>query len=82
MVRRQRDRRLGTRVEFGRRAVIWARRAATAVASGHNDALIRPTVPELGTLLLLLNVGFIIRATRSGRFWPWAYVILFLPGSG
>lgn len=39
-------------------------------------------MPELGTILLLLNVAFVVHAARSGRFWPWGYVILFLPGFG
>jgi hypothetical protein len=39
-------------------------------------------MPEIGTILLLLNVIFVVHAARSGRFWPWAYVILFLPGFG
>ena len=39
-------------------------------------------MPELGTLLLLLNVVFVVHAARSGRFWPWGYIILFLPGFG
>ena len=35
-------------------------------------------MPEFG-LLFIVNAFFIIHAARTGRFWPWAYVILFLP---
>ena len=32
--------------------------------------------------LFLLDVAFIVHAAKTGRFWPWAYVILFIPGLG
>src|SRR5579863_6112514 len=35
-----------------------------------------------GIILLLINVVFIVHAAKTGRFWPWGYVILFLPGFG
>jgi hypothetical protein len=35
-----------------------------------------------GIVLLLINVGLIVHAAKSGRFWPWGYVILFIPGFG
>jgi hypothetical protein len=35
-----------------------------------------------GIILLLINVGLIVHAAKSGRFWPWGYVILFIPGFG
>ncbi len=35
-------------------------------------------LPEFG-LLFIVNAFFIIHAARTGRLWPWAYVILFLP---
>lgn len=38
-------------------------------------------MPEFG-LLFIVNAFFIIHAARTGRFWPWAYVILFLPVVG
>src|SRR5580704_4876446 len=33
-------------------------------------------------VLVLVNATLIIHAAKSGRFWPWAYVILLLPGFG
>jgi hypothetical protein len=39
-------------------------------------------VPAIGSILFLLNVFFIIHAARTGRFWPWAPVMFFLPGFG
>jgi hypothetical protein len=35
-----------------------------------------------GIVLLLINVGLIVHAAKTGRFWPWGYVILFIPGFG
>ena len=34
---------------------------------------------SLGVLLLVLNVVLIVHTAKTGRFWPWAYVIFFLP---
>ncbi|MDE2385600.1 MAG: hypothetical protein KGO53_13375 [Alphaproteobacteria bacterium] len=34
------------------------------------------------SLTFLFNVVLIVHAAKTGRFWPWAYVILFLPGLG
>jgi hypothetical protein len=39
-------------------------------------------MPLLSILLLAVNAFCIVHAARSGRFWPWAYVVLFLPGIG
>jgi hypothetical protein len=36
----------------------------------------------LGLVLLLVDVGLIVHAAKTGRFWPWGFVILFLPGFG
>lgn len=33
-------------------------------------------------VLALLDVIFIVHAAKTGRFWPWAYLILLLPGIG
>ena len=33
-------------------------------------------------VLALLDVICIIHAAKTGRFWPWAYVVLLLPGIG
>lgn len=33
-------------------------------------------------LLVVLDAFFIIHAAKTGRFWPWAYVIILLPGFG
>ena len=35
-----------------------------------------------GLLVTLLSLGFMIHAAKTGRFMPWFYVILFLPGIG
>jgi hypothetical protein len=29
-----------------------------------------------GVVLLLINVGLIVHAAKTGRFWPWGYIIL------
>jgi hypothetical protein len=34
------------------------------------------------TFLLLADVALVVHAARTGRFTPWAYVIMFLPGVG
>ena len=39
------------------------------------------TMP-LAIVLMLINVAFIVHAAKTGRFNPWGYVILFLPGVG
>lgn len=36
----------------------------------------------LALLLLLINATLIIHAAKTGRFFPWAYVVLLLPGIG
>ena len=33
-----------------------------------------------GVILLVINVGLIVHSAKTGRFWPWGYVILFIPG--
>jgi hypothetical protein len=33
-------------------------------------------------LIFAFDVILIVHAAKTGRFWPWAYVILFLPGIG
>jgi hypothetical protein len=33
-------------------------------------------------VLLAINVILIVHAAKTGRFWPWGYVILLLPGFG
>ena len=37
---------------------------------------------EYATIIFLVNAGLIIHALRTGRFWPWFWVILMLPGIG
>ena len=39
-------------------------------------------MPLIGALLLAINVALIVHTVNTGRFWPWAYVILMLPGAG
>jgi hypothetical protein len=36
----------------------------------------------IATLLFAVNVALIIHAAKTGRFSPWGYVLLFLPGIG
>jgi hypothetical protein len=33
-------------------------------------------------ILMVINAVLIIHAAKTGRFWPWGYVILFLPAFG
>jgi hypothetical protein len=40
------------------------------------------TQMPIAVVLFLLDVTLIIHAAKTGRFSPWAYVILFLPGIG
>jgi len=35
-----------------------------------------------GLLVTLLSLPFLIHAAKTGRFMPWFYIILFLPGIG
>jgi hypothetical protein len=35
-----------------------------------------------GLIILALQVICIVHAAKTGRFWPWGYVVLFLPGFG
>jgi hypothetical protein len=36
----------------------------------------------LAIVLLVLNVVFVVHAAKTGRFMPWGYLILMLPGIG
>src|SRR5438309_10537498 len=36
----------------------------------------------LALVLVVLDATLVIHAAKTGRFWPWAYVILLLPGFG
>ena len=35
-----------------------------------------------GLIAIALDAFCIVHAAKTGRFWPWAYVVLFLPGVG
>ena len=37
---------------------------------------------QYGLIILILQVVCIVHAAKTGRFWPWGYVVLFLPGFG
>jgi hypothetical protein len=37
---------------------------------------------QYGLIILVLQVVCIVHAAKTGRFWPWGYVVLFLPGFG
>jgi len=39
-------------------------------------------MPFLSLALLALDAFCIIHAARTGRFWPWAFVVLFMPAIG
>jgi hypothetical protein len=39
-------------------------------------------MPIFGFLTLAATVFCIVHAARSGKFWPWGYVIILLPGLG
>ncbi|HTS42414.1 MAG TPA: tetratricopeptide repeat protein [Xanthobacteraceae bacterium] len=36
----------------------------------------------IAIIFLLVDLAFIIHAAKTGRFYPWAYIILFVPGFG
>jgi len=36
----------------------------------------------IGIVLALVDVILVVHAAKTGRFWPWAYVILLIPGLG
>jgi hypothetical protein len=36
----------------------------------------------ISLLVLASTVVCVVHAARSGRFWPWGYVVIFLPGFG
>jgi hypothetical protein len=37
---------------------------------------------QLGLILLLVDIGLIVHAAKTGRFCPWGFIILFIPGFG
>jgi hypothetical protein len=39
-------------------------------------------MPLIGAVLLAINVALVVHTIKTGRFWPWAYVILMIPGAG
>jgi hypothetical protein len=39
-------------------------------------------MPIFGFLTLAATVFCIVHAARSGKFWPWGYVVILLPGLG
>ena len=36
----------------------------------------------IATLIFILDIALVVHAAKTGRFSPWGYVILFLPGIG
>jgi hypothetical protein len=36
----------------------------------------------LATLIFILDIALVVHAAKTGRFSPWGYIILFLPGIG
>ena len=39
-------------------------------------------MPLIGAVLLAINVALVVHTVKTGRFWPWAYVILMIPVAG
>jgi hypothetical protein len=39
-------------------------------------------MPIIGILVLAASVFCVVHAARTGRFWPWAYVVMMLPVFG
>jgi len=39
-------------------------------------------MPILGALLLVIDISLVIHAAKTGRFSPWAYIILMIPIAG
>lgn len=39
-------------------------------------------MPFLSLIILASTIFCVVHAARSGRFWPWGYVVIFLPGFG
>jgi hypothetical protein len=39
-------------------------------------------MPVLGVLLLAINIALVIHAAKSGRAYPWVYIIIIIPGFG
>jgi hypothetical protein len=36
----------------------------------------------IAIVLMAINIAFVIHAAKTGRFTPWGYLILLLPGIG
>lgn len=36
----------------------------------------------IATLIFILDIALVVHAAKTGRFSPWGYIILFLPGIG
>ncbi len=47
----------------------------------HSGELAEPPL-HAGILVTLVSLGFMLHAAKTGRFMPWFYIILFLPGIG
>jgi hypothetical protein len=39
-------------------------------------------MPLVGLLSAVIIVGFVVHAAKTGRFTPWGYLIILLPGVG
>src|SRR5258708_35147855 len=44
--------------------------------------MVRELVMPLAILFVLIDVVFVVHAAKTGRFTPWGYLILMLPGIG
>jgi hypothetical protein len=58
-------------------ATIGARTFSSAVVA--NLQFRDPTMPLLGLMLLAIDVTLVVHAAKTGRFSPWAYIILMIP---
>jgi hypothetical protein len=47
----------------------------------YSGELAEPSL-HAGILVTLVSLGFMLHAAKTGRFMPWFYIILFLPGIG
>jgi hypothetical protein len=39
-------------------------------------------VPSTGIIIAIIDIALIVHAAKTGRFSPWGFIILFLPGIG
>ena len=62
-------------------AIYWAGRSLQHPTRTRSGELAEPPL-HAGILVTLVSLGFMLHAAKTGRFMPWFYIILFLPGIG